>query len=249
MLNLSPILAAPKTHSEELILFWGVTLLIWGIWTIRLASRFHPRRARQILVGESGLSYTLAFVLTMPIYFLTCLLVGELTLLLMTKIGSVYAAYAGARSATVWENMEEDLKNRRVRQSIVNALAPFAMSGENRFGSAGLPDGDAPLHALEYVHVLSRYSGEDVESLRVGVHYLKVDARTEYEIEIPTKEYGADLTCRVTYRAPFLTPGVARLLDPDHTWPYEYPITSEVTLTLERPLSEEGTLGIDYEAY
>jgi hypothetical protein len=53
----------------------------------------------------------------------------------------------------------------------------------------------------------------------------------------------------VEYRAPFLAPGVGRILDPDHQEPFEYVIRSTVTLTLEHPRSADGTLGIDYQSF
>jgi hypothetical protein len=267
--------------ADFLALLWVALVLVWSLWTVRLARRVRFARVRQVLRGQHGLSYTLAFVLTMPIYLLTCLMIGEVTLLLMTKVGTVYAAYAGARSAAVWEAMDPALKDKRIRQAVVNGMAPFAMSGEmNVAGPAGIPSADDVRFAGEYVTSLALYSrlrpnlgtptgipDGDVETVaayleshgpntgrklnvrRVLAHYVGVAARTKYAVEIPVRKHGEKVTCEVTYRAPFITPGVGRLLDPDGSWPYEFPVSSKVTLTLELPKSSDGTLGIAYRSF
>lgn len=235
-------------------------MVIWGVWTIRIFSRCRVilptscswnsvLKWRHILTSEGGLSYSLAYVLTFPLYLTLCLLIFETTLLLMTKIGTVYAAYAGARSAVVWDSMKPNLGSDRIQQSVVSALIPFAMSGDDRTSTAGNPPVSAQRHAQNFKDSYERFGQRSVQANVLFVHYKRVAARTKIDVSIPNRKHGEDVTVKVRYRSPFLVPGIGRLLDADHAYPFEVEISSTVTLTLERPLNAQGTLGIDYQSY
>jgi hypothetical protein len=88
---------------------WVVWLLGGGVlaWLIARAGR--PRRWRHFasfLADERGASYALPYVLTFPFYVLLICVFIQATMILMVKMGSIYAAYAAARSAVVWRSAE-----------------------------------------------------------------------------------------------------------------------------------------------
>ncbi len=237
-------------YGAELIwLMWTALVPVWVTGTVWLFRRVRLRNPLTVWRDESGLSYTLAFVLTVPLYLLLCCVFCEVTLLLLAKFGTVYAAYAGARSAVVWETMSPGMREDRVREAVVVALTPFAVQGRN----SGSPEASAPWgassHADDYVQALQKFSGSEVRREKLKRHFLDVAGRTSVKTRIREHKRGAPVEVTVTYRAAFLTPGVARLLDPDHAWPYEYPITSSTTLNLEYPVSRDGRLGINYKSF
>jgi hypothetical protein len=225
---------------------WFLLLMVWMLWTPRLFRRDRRSSLWQVVRGEAGLSYAMGFVLTVPIYSLLCLTIVESTLLLSAKVGTVCAAYAGARSAAVWEAFPA-LKQDRLEQSVVSNLTPFVLSGED--STAGSPRANAQAHAQDYVKVLEKFREKPVIQSVMLPHFRRVASRTQVTVDIPRKRQGQDATCTVEYRAPFLTPGVGRLFDPDGREPFEIPIRSTVTLTLEFPKSANGSLGIAYKPF
>ena len=116
---------------------------IWLIWLLGMvASSVAIYRALSQLRwktfggwsrDESGASYTMSYVLTFPIYLLLICVMIQSTLILLVKIGNVYATYAAARAAVVWqssdpEDPEKGLKNARFHagRAAILAMAPFA---------------------------------------------------------------------------------------------------------------------------
>src|SRR5262249_24773133 len=78
--------------------------------------------------------------------------------------------------------------------------------------------------------------------------YLSAAARTRVDVQVDSSRPDGDVRVVITYRAPLYMPGAGRILDPDHTWPYEYTITSTAILPNEVPVSAQQTLGIDYQS-
>lgn len=231
---------------------------IWGLWFVSVtagvwmtcrALKWRTRFRWAELRGERGVSYTLSFVITFPIYALICLTIFETTMLVLTKIGTVYAAYAGSRSLVVWETMRPNLRNDRVRQAVITGLAPFVVSANATGSEAGSPPANAQQHAENYVDALEKFSGDDVLRDKLIAHVRKVSARVSLTMQVPVRQHGEEASVEVEFRAPLITPGVARLLDPDHAYPYEIPIRSSVRMTLECPETSDGTLGIDYQSF
>lgn len=94
-----------------------------------------PRRPVLALVSDdAGLSYTLSYVLAIPVYLFFLLIAYEATWLLIAKAGTMYAAHAGARSAVVWdtaippgsEGGADRVRRQRIAQAVATAMAPFA---------------------------------------------------------------------------------------------------------------------------
>ena len=66
------------------------------------------RRRRSGLVrflrDEEGAAYSLSFVMVIPIFALMICLIIEGALIMTAKLGTVYAAFAAARTASVWSS-------------------------------------------------------------------------------------------------------------------------------------------------
>src|SRR5690242_5021661 len=90
---------------------------IWLIWFVSVAvvlkmlaatlRRWRRPCWSELARGEEGVSYTLSYVMVFPFYFLFVCVVFEVTWLLMAKIGTLYAAHAGARSQVVWASAQQ----------------------------------------------------------------------------------------------------------------------------------------------
>jgi len=235
---------------ETVWLVWGLSLFGCFGLAVRWAQKTRLRSLHEVWKGESGLSYTLSFMLTVPLYLMLCCIFFETSLLLLAKLGTVYASYAGARSAIVWESMPSpDMRADRFRQSVVTALAPFCFQARNPGTPPTVPQMSAQLHAEEYVEALETFSLTTVRRAMQLQHFLDVDAKTDLPTVSVQHIPGAELTVVVTYRASVFTPLMAKFLDPDHTLPYEFPISSQTTLNLEYPTSDDGRLGIEYQAF
>jgi Flp pilus assembly protein TadG len=200
--------------------------------------------------GEEGVSYSLSYVLVIPFFFLFVCIVFETTWLLMAKIGTLIAAHAGARSAVVWSSAQPaNLRTTRINQSVWTAMTPFI---------TGSPDGlnvpgDAFAQSGEYAWAYQSYfsSGDPYANAPFATmarRYLATASRTSWRTQVDNSRPDGGLTAIVTYRAPLHIPGAGRILDPDGSPPYEYPITSSATLPNEAPANDSRTLGIDYQS-
>ena len=231
----------------------GVAAVVW---------RF-GRRGRlpwtTLVCGERGAAYSLAYVMVVPVFLAFLSLVFEAGQLMLGKMATMYAAHCGARSLAVWSSARpEDVRTARVEQSVRTAMAPF-MSGRKRDGSFSFSP-SALLQAEEFKHAYEAYSAFDraprrgagqryearpatAEALRIK--YRNAVSRTEVT---QVADDPASVQVTVEYSAPLYVPGVTRFLDPDGSWPYEFPIRTTARLPNERPVSADGTIGIDYHS-
>jgi Flp pilus assembly protein TadG len=234
---------------------------IWLVWLVSLAIVFKMscqalRRWRRpcwvvLARDEEGVSYSLSFVLLIPFYLLFVCVVFESTWLLLAKVGTLYAAHAGARSAVVWASAQPaNLRTTRINQSVWSAMTPFATGSPSWLGLSGDAFGDALDYAAAY-NLYSPASNDPNAQPGFGTmtnRYLTAASRTSWQQQVDTSRPDGDLTVTVTYRAPLHIPGAARILNPNGSQ-NEYSITSKATLPNEAPASANGTLGIDYESH
>ncbi len=113
----------------------GVFLLLCGV--IRGVSRMPWKTVLQFNRDEQGAAYAMSYVLTFPFYLLLVCVMIQATLMLLCKIGNMYATYAAARAYIVWrpsdptdENGLENASYRAKRAAII-AMTPFASGYEN----------------------------------------------------------------------------------------------------------------------
>lgn len=134
---------------------------------------------------QRGAAYALPYVLTFPVYLLVICTMVQATLILMAKIGNMYASYAAARAYIVWRPSDptdaDGLENGayRAKRAAILAMTPFA-SGIERHRTELFPlfpgqlDLDDPLpwvnieailiddelYAMTYEELVNYASGE-----------------------------------------------------------------------------------------
>ena len=90
---------------EACLPFATVIIVAFGVLhlTIRLShARWNWKRLRFLHKDQAGGVQSLAFVLTMPVFMAVVSLIVQVSQLMLGMIGVHYAAYAGARAASVW---------------------------------------------------------------------------------------------------------------------------------------------------
>ena len=238
-------------HGVEWIwLIWlaGLVVVLQMTWrTLRCWRR--PRWA-ELARGEEGLSYSLSYMLVFPLYLLFVCMVFETSLLLVAKIGTVYAAHAGARSAVVWSSAKpESKRNARIYQSVWTAMTPFVTGNPSWTRVPPVALSELGNQSGEYVgayQVYQRGSNDPNANAplpTLGSRFLTAASRTIYVADDNAQT--GDLTLTVTYRAPLHIPGAASILARGATL-NEYEIKSSATLPSEAPANDSRTLGIDY---
>src|SRR6056297_2162395 len=116
---------------------------VWVVWAVCLALfLWMARRAMQrsawnsfqsFLADESGASYALPYVMTLPflMVIVCCLMQG--TLILVAKFGTMHAGYAAARAAIVWQGADpsssaesRELADKYADRAAITGMVPFA---------------------------------------------------------------------------------------------------------------------------
>lgn len=256
-------------RSVELIwLLWFVSCLVLALLTRRLLQGFRWRRLRALAVREEGIAYSLVYVMTVPLYMFFVCLVIESSLILIAKMGSVYAAYAGARSAIVWQSAQPKTPipiggqtvELRVFQAVCQAMAPFASGNALHAGGGPTPPGDqAELFNRAYHTYNSSGPGSDGYIQRKYLYAWKATQMT-ISPDLASSKWNSNLTVTLTYQVPLQIPGMRRMI-PGTTQVGKYfvlPITSVATLQNEGPKPEDiedpakkdlpTSLGIDYQS-
>lgn len=240
---------------EWVWLVWLVSILVVLKLSVQALRRWRRPCWAELARGEEGVSYSLSYVMVFPFYLMFLCLVFETTWLLVAKVGTMYAAHAGARSAVVWSSAQPaNLRTTRINQAVWTAMTPFVTGSPSW---QNLPS-DAPLQAGEYVAAYKLYNTGNNDKYAqaspailaaLATRYLTAATRTTWmPQQFDNVPANGPLTVTVTYRAPLHIPGVSKFLDPDGQLPYEYPITSSATLPSEAPANATKFLGIHYKS-
>jgi len=200
------------------------------------------QRLTRIATNEDGGAYTLSYVMVVPFVMLFMCLVIETTLMLCAKVGTVYAAYSGARGGTVWTSATDwQSAEERIEHAAIKAFVPFA---------SGSSDGDqeeASADVARYYESYSEYVDDPVSETYVRKKYQNAASKLQVKTDGPPSTWDADFTVTVTYESPFRVPGIGRLLGEDGGGGrYYFPLTSSVTLQNEGPQNATQELGIGY---
>ena len=123
---------------SDVWVIWAISLILLCI-VFRLAWRKAKKGSvKRLIFGESGASYALPYVLTFPVFLLLIALFLQATLIIVCKMGTMYAAHASARSLTVWQSSYSKDKDVgkgyvkfKAKRAAVMAMAPFANSSES----------------------------------------------------------------------------------------------------------------------
>ncbi len=223
-------------------IWWFISVFVVGLLTVKALSQVSWQKLRQVLGNdEEGASYALAYVLTFPIYLLLISLMIEASLILIVKFGTVHAAYAAARAATVWRPIardpgarpeDQEVAQKKIQDAAILAITPFASSipkhAQQMFPAdfkSSLTQGIAYRQA--YTTLESDNINQDPHKLRarfvatpdamVSSNYTAAKHRfatlaTRVEITPPDTPWNADLTATVSYEMPMHVPGAGRLL-------------------------------------
>ena len=195
----------------------------------------------RIVTDEEGGAYTLSYVMVVPFVMLFMCLVVETTLMMSAKVGTLYAAYAGARvgsvwsSATDWQSAEE-----RIEFAAIKAFVPFA-SGSSDGEGATVADAD------RYFASYSDYVDEPVSEKYIHKKYANASNKLKVKTNGPPSQWDSEIRVTVTYESPFRVPGIGKLLGADGgEGRYYFPVESSVTLQNDGPQNASQDLGIGY---
>jgi hypothetical protein len=256
-MSYSPWEAVRGVELPWIVLGAGGLILAAGVVRLariaRIAHIAHRPRLVALHSDEQGVTYSLNYVLVIPIYLLLVCMVVEATFLVTAKIGTMYSAHAGARSAVVWDSANpQDLRDKRVRQSVLTAMAPFASVNQKQLAEGAAPQADDGPAGQDFARAYADHSrwqgGNDIGRAALENKYRGAAGRTTYTLDVDRSRPDGDVKVTVTYRAPMFIPGAARLFDRDGQAPYEYTIQTTAILPNEAPVSADRTLGIDYRS-
>jgi hypothetical protein len=213
-------------------------MTVWGISRVRWCHFF------RMAGDEEGAAYALSYVMVVPLYFIFVCLVVESSNILITKVGTVYAAYAGARTAIVWDSATtaSDVRQRTIA-SARQAFVPFA---------TGIRTNGASVPALtseqrKYLNAYEDYvSGNGVS--RGNMETKLNNTREELSVEyLPPVDWADDAEVKVTYRFRFHVPVIGHALGTRDADGYRYfSIRTSVKLQNEGPQNDSKRMGISY---
>jgi hypothetical protein len=233
---------------EWLAVAWAISLLAAGALTLRALAAVRLRHLRALHCDERG-SYTLSFVMTLPVYIVVMLFVLETTLLLVTKIGTLYAAFAGARAAIVQypSSHPSDARQKTVAAAR-KAFVPFA-NGVERHREGRLETSDPLIE--EYIKAYAVYASRPGSAAYLRAKYLYTNDHVKVDCSVPDGQrpakWNSDIKVTVTCDYALHFPIFGRLLGLKQVGSsFYYEITSSATLQNEGPKNDEQELGISY---
>jgi hypothetical protein len=215
----------------------GITsaVLVVGITAIAVA-RLSSTGIRRVATEEDGAAYTLSYVMVTPIYLLLICAAIESGLIMIAKLGTIYAAYAGARTAIVqYSSMRPDDAERLTIYATRKAFVPFANGLDTDMNYAR-----ASNEARQFIKAYESYSG--VTSARINYLAAKYMDAQNLRVDTggPPSHWHSDITVTVEYDYRFHVPGLSPIFGDPLT------ITSSATLQNEGPKNETQRLGIRY---
>jgi Flp pilus assembly protein TadG len=204
---------------------------------------------RRFARSEGGAAYTLSYVMVVPFYALLICLIIETCMMMTAKLGTVYAAYAAVRSASVWSSHTTwDKAKKKAEKAAFQAMAPFAS------GTQPKPFGIPPIPTLDsgaFVGAYEVFADEKVSATYLLAKYEYATRHVWVKIDGPPASSTTNLTAKVTYDFPFNVPGIGMLLGTKVGGRYYFRITSEATMPSEVPQNEgnkttTNSIGIGY---
>lgn len=197
---------------------------------------------------EFGGAYTLSYVMVIPVLMLLVALTVESALMMSAKVGTVYSAYAAARSASVhstgksWGEASE-----LAERAALQAMLPFASGSTPASSSSGGPVIDVARVVDAYDDWTDGGSGDEVAAGYLRAKVADVAARMEVNIDSAPSDWDSPIAAVVKYRFPFHVPGLGQMIgERDADGVYVFEIRSRVVLGNDGPQNPEQKLGIGY---
>lgn len=215
----------------------------------RIQSRSKQAMLRRVARDEEGAAYTLSFVMVMPIVALLMCLIIEAALILTAKLGTVYAAFAAARSASVWSSATSwEKTQQKARLAAVKSMVPFASGTQSVISSIPTDLSGAP-NPLAFWGAYRGYANDPVAEKYLLAKYAYALANVSVQLNGPPATSSAPIQAKVTYRFPFNIPLIGRILGERGATGYYFPISSEVLIPSEGPRDDRKTIGIGYGTF
>lgn len=201
---------------------------------------------RRFARDEEGAAYALSFVMVIPIYALLMCLIIEAALILTAKLGTVYAAFGAARTASVWSSHTtwEKTQEKANRAALI-AMVPFA-SGTQSFRASVPTSGETVADGVVYWGVYQAYAKDPQSDKYLAAKYGYASRNVKVEIEGPPEKSDSPITAKVTYQFPFNVPAIGPLLGKKGPDGYFFNLTSTATIPNEGPRDDRKTIGIGY---
>lgn len=234
---------------------------IWALWlcsgviVIAVTSRirFRIRRGlfQDLVQDETGAGYTIAYMMTIPLYILMVLMFFETSFMLIAKVGTVNAAFGAARSAIVWQSIDESEAQAKAEQAAIQGMAPYAsgLTGlrlDLRSQGSGEDDFMAYYQANK---IQGKKSNARDKYVAAKYRYAARAVRVELQVEPRSggKEWDEDVVANVTYEYPYLFPILGRILGLKKSGGlFVEEISTKIPLQNETPRNEQKRLGISY---
>ncbi len=234
---------------------WMTALTVGGVlW----ASSRAPRRSRWkpaqfLLRGEQGAAYTLSYVMVVPIYAWLMCLIAESVMMMGAKLGTNYAAFAGARTASVWASATSwDKVQEKTREAAIQAFIPFA-SGTHPVGPlqvGKVPQIVAKRRYAAYLLAYKEFSSNSASATYLTKKYIQAHLALNVTMEGPPATWDSDIAVTVEYKYPFQVPGIGRLLGRrDVDGRFYFPLRTTVLLPNEGPQNTSQKMGIGYGTF
>jgi hypothetical protein len=163
-------------------------------------------------------------------------------MMMTAKLGTVYAAFAAARTASVWSSATTWEKTMaKAKSAATRSMTPFASGTHGGLTKVISKD------ALAYGAAYELYAKKPISATYLAHKYGYAQGHVKVEIQGPPEHSDSDITAKVTYEFPFDVPGIGRMLGKRHfDGSYYYEISSEVTIPNEGPQDDRKTIGIGY---
>lgn len=205
-------------------------------------SKLVSATVRRLVVAEDGAGTTLAYMMVIPVYLVTFVVILETCFMLLAVLGTTRAAFAAARVAIV--RRADDVQAEAVRQAAIEAFVPFASSMQPDAGGGAA---DRDVFVAAFTEEAARRGGMAGNAGFIGRQHddasarLRVTATTDGVGE-PWEE---DLTVTVSYAYPFAIPLVGRMFDALSPGGV-FELHGKAVLPMEHPENPERELGISY---
>jgi hypothetical protein len=245
---------------ENIWIVWLTSLIVLAGFLGLLADRTQPNillRLKRFHSDECGATYSLSFVMVFPFMVLICGLILETSTLLITKGGTMHAAFCAARSAAVWSTVNypneavDDVGSNRLaieksHKAAVIAMTPWA-SGLQRLRSIDADSG-------EFLDAYKDYTSKEITQRKISGHYIRKKYTYAKQNTRVVLSYGngnqsqpwlRDIRASVIYDASFVIPFIGRLLGATvKNGRVVYTIETTAALQNELPRNTTGHLGI-----
>lgn len=199
------------------------------------------RKLAQLHRNQEGGAYTLNFVLALFCLFLFICVIVECGQLFLAKTGTVYSAFAAARTAIVHGDRAK--RERAAEQAAVQSFVPFSRGLTKYDPEEFVTDGESQLwNAYREVanHPVNQKYFRNKEASAARRIKLSIN-------DIDPDDPNGSLEVTVSYRYPLMFPFLGSVIGKREGAEYYRLMKSVVTLPKELPQSQDQKLGIQYD--